>query len=348
MPPKKRQAAAAVAAPAKRATTHRRAAREDTVPSDPAPPPADDPVALVTALRLQMELQNADLAAEMANFDVTIQSTSQRLDELTAVMQEIRQALSPGAINFAGTPRPPANPSPAASDDVLSQWHWMTRPLVESIANGTFDIYDLPKLHRDQTLRDRHIQKNVEGVLQPLSGGKPILLHAKTKLQSTFPDLHTFLSAWLIYGSIRTAFAPERGPGLWAWTERIVGFGKLQYEFVAILDYIVAYFQKHQRSPPEKWFEMDSELHTEHLGNAAQKALTKSASLSSPTKAAAPKATPAQTGPSKPVTDQVCHAWNRSAGCQIKERTGNPCLRRHVCRHCMDPGHTSLACTKSQ
>ena len=121
-----------------------------------------------------MELQNADLAAEMANFDVTIQSTSQRLDELTAVMQEIRQALSPGAINFAGTPRPPANPSPAASDDVLSQWHWMTRPLVESIANGTFDIYDLPKLHRDQTLRDRHIQKNVEGVLQPLSGGKPI------------------------------------------------------------------------------------------------------------------------------------------------------------------------------
>jgi len=282
----------------------------------------------------------------MANFDVTVQTTSQRLDELTVVMQEIRQALSPGAQYPAGMPRPSAAPQPA-SDDVLSQWHWVTRPLAESIANGSFDIYDLPKLHRDQTLRDRHIQKNVEGVLQPLSGGKPILLHAKTKLQSTFPDMNTFLSAWLVYGSIRSAFAPEMGPGLWVWTERIVGFSKLQYDFTAILDYVVAYFQKHQRSLPEKWFEMDSELHTEHLGNAAQRALTKSASLSSPTKSAA-KPTPAQIGTSKPMIDQVCHAWNRSAGCQIKERTGNACLRRHVCRSCMDPGHTALACTKSQ
>jgi hypothetical protein len=69
------------------------------------------------------------------------------------------------------------------------------------------------------------------------------------------------------------AYVPERGPGLAVWTERLVFYSRLQYEFSAIVNYVIAYFQKHQNSPPEAWFNADTELHTEHLGNSAQRAV---------------------------------------------------------------------------
>ena len=349
MPPKKRVAAPVVPQPAKRASGRTRRAPVRLDDTEPLPQDlsagARDPVTLMNALREQVESQVNDMAAELANLDVNIQSTTQRLDELIALVQGLQPAVAPG-LGPVGTSQGPLLPLLPPSQDVLSQWHWLAPSVVESIANSTFDIYDLPKLHRDQTLRDRHIQKNVEGVLQPLSGGKPILLHAKTKLQSSFPDLATLLSAWLIYVSTRIAFAPERGPGLLIWTERLVGYHRLHYEFTTVIDYIVAYFQKHQKSPPEKWFEMDSELHTEHLGNAAQKALAKAASqVSSPTKSSS-KPAASQSSGARPMTEQICHAWNRSVGCQIKERTGKECVRRHVCGKCQSSEHTSLSCSK--
>lgn len=115
----------------------------------------------------------------------------------------------------------PGNDPLAAQHDILSRWPWVERSLVEDIANGEFDIYDLPKLHRDEYLRNRHIARSVDGIMHPLSGGRPLIVQAKTKLQSSLRDFETLLSAWMIYVSIRTSYTPERGPGLAVWTERI-------------------------------------------------------------------------------------------------------------------------------
>ena len=244
-----------------------------------------------------------------------------------------------------GTAQPPLMQPPQLPQDILSRWHWVTQPTVENIANSSFDIYELPKLHRDQTLRDRYIQKNIKGIIQPLNGGKPHLLHACTKLQNTFTELDALLPAWLIYISIRSAYIPQRGSGLCVWTEHLVGYNRLKYNFVDILDYFVAYFQKHQNSPPDQWFQADTELHTEHLVNSTQKAFAKNTASSPHKQTTKPSSNAVD---ARTMASQICHAFNRPTGCKVKERTGNDCLRRHVCTSCEGPGHTSFSCPKSK
>jgi hypothetical protein len=363
MPPKKRpvpdKGAAARAEPlSKRKQPKRGAAAANGFA--PEPPDSETPdsatlAVMFNSLSTRVDEMNTDTAAELANFDENLQANTRRLDDLVVMLQQIQQALpqgtSLGAQGFgSGSYQPGMTQSPVMqplqlSQDVLSRWHWVSQSTVESIANGSFDIYELPKLHRDQTLRDRYIQKNIEGIIQPLNGGKPQLLHARTKLQNTFNELETLLPAWLIYASIRVAFVPGRGPGLLVWTERLVGYNRLKYNFADILDYFVAYFQKHQNSPPEQWFQADTELHTEHLGNSTQKAFAKNATMGSPNKQSAK---PSSSGTdAKIMATQVCHAFNRATGCKVKERSGHECLRRHVCANCDIPGHPAHACSKS-
>ena len=310
------------------------------------------------SLSTKVDEMNNDTAAELTSFDENLQANTHRLDDLFVMLQQIQQALPPGtplpnqaaSLGFhqpGMTQTQPLQPL-QLSQDVLSRWHWVSQTTVENIANGTFDIYELPKLHRDQTLRDRYIQKNIEGIIQPLNGGKPQLLHARTKLQNTFHELDALLPAWLIYASIRVTFAPQRGPGLLVWTERLVGYNRLKYNFADILDYFIAYFQKHQNSPPEQWFQADTELHTEHLGNSTQKAVARN-TTGQPGKQSSKSASlfSSSTADPKVVAGQVCHSFNRPSGCKVKERTGHDCLRRHVCLSCEAPGHSSFACTKS-
>ena len=365
MPPKKRPApakgaAAAAEPPSKQARPKRGTAVANNFAPDPsAQVPVDPatPAVTLNSLSTRMDEMNADTAAEMATLDETLQANTRRLDDLFAMLQKIQQTLPPAGAPAtmggtglgsyqSGTAQNPVTMQPSQiAQDVLSRWHWVPSSTVENIANGSFDVYELPKLHRDQTLRDRYIQKNIEGIIQPLNSGKPQLLHARTKLQNTFNELDALLPAWLIYVSIRAAFAPPRSPGLLVWTERLVGYNRLKFQFVDILDYFVAYFQKHQNSPPEQWFQADTELHTEHLGNATQKALAKTASVGSPSKQSAKPAL--SSVDAKTMATQICHAFNRPTGCKIKERTGHECLRRHVCSNCSGSGHTSYACPKS-
>jgi len=244
-------------------------------------------------------------------------------------------ALAPTAILSGNDP-------PFVPNGILSRWPWVDLSLAEDISNGKFNIYDLPKLHRDEYLRNRHITKSVDGVVHPLSGGKPHVVQAKTKLQSSLKDFGTFLAAWMVYVSIRSTFEPERGPGLAIWTERVAFLSTLQYEFSSIVSYVIAYFQAHQNSNPEAWFLVDSELHSEHLGNAAQHAL-----ISLRSQLAKPLTTvPAYRSIALiPITEQVCKNWNRSS-CKGKEQTLNTCLRRHVCLKCEEPEHKEHRCPK--
>jgi hypothetical protein len=122
-----------------------------------------------------------------------------------------------------------------------------------------FDINHLPKLHREETARDRYLMKTAEGLRMSLDNGKVELLTTRTKLQSAFRDLLSFLSAWQVYVTIRSQYHPERGSGLMSWTKRLIYHAQI-HPWYAVLNYAIAYFQKHQRDPPEYWFQSDSDL----------------------------------------------------------------------------------------
>jgi hypothetical protein len=71
----------------------------------------------------------------------------------------------------------------------------------------------------------------------------------------------SFLSASLVYYSIRSTYSPEHGPGLNIWTEWIIVYASITtLPWSAVLDYIIAYFQEHQSDPPAYWYRSDTEL----------------------------------------------------------------------------------------
>jgi hypothetical protein len=149
-------------------------------------------------------------------------------------------------------------------DDVLSRWP-VDKSIIQSIADGEFDINSLPKLHREEALRTRYTWKTTEGYHLPLDGGKPELVIGPTKMQSAFKDLPTFLSAWLIYVAIRRAFSPTHGTPLTSWTERVIYYSQAGIPFLSILRYAIAYFQKHQQLLANSWYDIDAELVAIHF-----------------------------------------------------------------------------------
>ena len=339
MPPKRKSASSSTTTPApKRHSTRVRNRPNrpgDDRPSSPTPP-------VPTDLAAFME----DVAGQLAKFDAALQTNTHQLNDITAFMNEIRQRMGdrPSSVIVPATNNSGNNPT-SAPDDILSRWPWVDRSLIENIANGEFDIYDLPKLYRDEYLRNRHIAKSVDSVVHPLSGGRPHIVHAKTKLQSSLRDFETLLSAWMVYVSIHTSYAPERGPGLALWTERIAFQVSPLYEFTTIVNCFVTYFQKHQNGSPEAWFSPNSDLHSDHFGNAVQRAIN--SFRSSSVKPSNRPNSSRQIAPI-PITDQICHCWNRPTGCKIKEQTKKDCLQCHVCGKCFKPEHKEFECAKTK
>ena len=99
---------------------------------------------------------------------------------------------------------------PQSGVDVLSRWHWLDRPTIESIANGTFDIYSLPKLHQEEHLRFRHTTKSTEDLFMAINGTQFEHVIGRTRMQSAFPQIISFLTAWQVYTTIRISFNTER------------------------------------------------------------------------------------------------------------------------------------------
>jgi hypothetical protein len=87
---------------------------------------------------------------------------------------------------------------------VVSRWPWVTEDTVKSIALATFEIDNLPKLHRSDDLRNAYLKRSVKGILQPLDGGPPEVIVGTSKLHASFARPSTFFLAWHIYTSIRS------------------------------------------------------------------------------------------------------------------------------------------------
>lgn len=277
---------------------------------------------LSTGLTEVKDTLNGKLSQLLERFDT--------MDPLRTQVQSLPQYRIPSGPLSGNTPDSPLN--------VLARWSWIDKTVVDSIVLGEFDLNSLPKLHREQNLRNKHVTKTMESYSIPLDGSKPEIVTGRTKMDSAFPDLATFLSAWLIYISVRTTFAPERASGLAFWTERIIYRSKSGFPWTTILDYIIAYFGEHQNSPPDKWFSIGAELVADHF--------IISPSKPTPTAAIQPPRRPSS--PSKkdptPIQEQVCQNWNRpNSGCTIKDKTGHDCLRLHICSNCRG-GHKAHQC----
>jgi hypothetical protein len=138
---------------------------------------------------------------------------------------------------------------------ILSRWPWVSEDTVKNIALGTFEIDNLPKLHRSDDLRNAYLKRSMRGIYQPLDGGPPEIIVGTSKLHSSFTNPSTFFLAWHIYASIRSEFNRDMGTHLAYWTERIQYFVDLSYPWYAVLEYIIAYYQKYQnRTDEAAWF----------------------------------------------------------------------------------------------
>ena len=126
--------------------------------------------------------------------------------------------------------------------------------------------------------------------------------------------------------SIRATFEPIRAAGLADWTERLFYLVHLNYPWVSILEYIVAYFQLYQDTSPDDWFKPDSTLIAYYLTLSQQKAST--ATAPQPHNGSKPKFNPSRK--SESISDEICVMYNRSTGCTWKEKKGEKCPRHHL------------------
>jgi hypothetical protein len=93
----------------------------------------------------------------------------------------------------------------------MKRWPWVDKNHIKQIIDSEFDINNLPKLFRHEQSRQKHSTQTVAGVLLPLAGGSAKIISGTTGLQNAFHSLPTFLSAFLVYVSIRATYAPEYG-----------------------------------------------------------------------------------------------------------------------------------------
>jgi hypothetical protein len=227
-----------------------------------------------------------------------------------------------------------------SSLNVLSRWPWVDQTIVESIGNGQFDINHLPKLHREEDVRNRHIKATAEGIFNPFDKTKPAeVLVGRTKMHQAFKDPATFFSAWQVYTSIRTSYCPERGPGLALFSERVYFHIQLNYPWYVILNYILAFFRAHQNSAPDVWNDVDGTLVANNIAVSQQRP-----AAGNPSKSSTKDNTQSTTASEIPVSQQTCHNWNRmEIGCRKPN-----CQRRHVCSICDKDGHRAFQCSSSK
>src|SRR5438046_1954223 len=54
------------------------------------------------------------------------------------------------------------------------------------------------------------------------------------------------------------SYAPEHGPALNLWTERVIFYVQsCGYSWSTVLNYVISYYQKHQDSSADAWFSVD-------------------------------------------------------------------------------------------
>jgi hypothetical protein len=264
-------------------------------------------------------------------------SCASSVTESLASIAKVRQPVVPPLPQSQAVVVPPitiTGTDPSPTTDVTKRWPWVDKIHIKQIIDGEFDIDNLPKLFRDEQSRRKHSTQTVTGMLFPFAGGSAEIISGTTKLQNVFHSLPTFLSAFLVYVSIRATYAPEYGTTIPIWIERLCGY-TVKGSWPPVLAYAIEYFQTHQSAPAEKWLETDGELTSLHFA-FAQQPQASSSRLASPKKS---------TGNNVDLSQYRCKNFNRPGGCKYSQfHQGSTCPRQHVCYNCGDAAHISPSC----
>ena len=253
----------------------------------------------------------------------------------TARLESITDLITRDSTQIARPMSEDTDNIPKSGVDVLSRWPWLNKSTIESIANGTFDIYSLPKLHREEHLRFRHTTKSTEDLFMAINGTQFEHVTDRTRMQSAFPQITSFLIAWQVYTAIRISFNIERAASINYWTERLI-VRVNSHPWLSVLNYAVVYFQKYQNAAPDVWFSVDVELIADDL-------ITSSHPEAENNPGTSQKASPMKSN--NPFHSNVCQNWNHpEKGCFMKERTGSECTRLHVCYICREDDHKTHQC----
>ena len=212
---------------------HPRKRRRDAPEHPEETEEAEDPI-LTALARIEhrmdtIEARNEQFKTHCDDLEISQQD---QLVQLTESIDEIKQLVVnnrhlssslPPAISSSIPPVTHGNNPPTTN--LRSRWSWVDNTLIQSIANGDFDIHSLPKLHTDDSLRKRFTTSAIEGFFIPTNNPKtPELRHSAPKLYTSFNDIDTFLSAWYVYIMIHGIYHVECFPCLIHWTEQINQF----------------------------------------------------------------------------------------------------------------------------
>ena len=99
-------------------------------------------------------IHDNQIKACQANLDIFNQ-LMEHLDNLETAPVEIIRIDSQVPDALSGT-------SSLIAVNVLTRWSWIDLPTAESIANDSFEINSLPKLHQDEGLCNHHIAKDFQ------------------------------------------------------------------------------------------------------------------------------------------------------------------------------------------
>src|SRR5579859_1458451 len=254
-----------------------------------------------------------------------------RSSHASSVLPSIADNAKPPAPPKQSSPRPPSQPpafsvppltitgtNPSPTTDVTKRWPWVDKNHIEQIINGKFDINNLPKLFRDEQSRREHSTQTVTGVLFPLAGGSVEIIPGTARLQNVFHSLPTFLSAFLVYVSIRATYAPEYGTTIPLWIERLSNY-TAKGSWPPVLAYAIEYFQTHQSAPATKWLETDGELISLHFAFARQL-------QPSPSRPASSKKS---IGNNRDLSQYGCKNFNHPTGRKYSQfHEGSTCCRK--------------------
>jgi hypothetical protein len=213
-------------APAISKTTRGRLARSRALPPTPPPgtptpapvPPATSPPGNSPPPPPPLSIENC-----LQQMDAKLQSAILEINStFTARLESIADLITRCSTQIARPMDEDTDNIPKSGVDVLSRWPWLNKSTIESIANGTFDIHSLPKLHREEHLRFRHTTKSIEDLFMAINGTQFEHVISRTRMQSAFPLITSFLTAWQVYIAVRISFNTEHAASINYWTERLI------------------------------------------------------------------------------------------------------------------------------
>lgn len=120
--------------------------------------------------------------------------------------------------NYASASHSAASPNHSTP---LRNFGWVEKSHFATIASGTFDVNNLPQLLHDEDARRNHLTQTIHGVIFKIESGESQIVREMTDFQASFPNIETFISAFVVYSAISTThYTPAR---IWVTLYGLVG-----------------------------------------------------------------------------------------------------------------------------